>query len=118
EFFVGTGPAPDDLVYLFPHGDTVVLGGTAEAGNWNREPDAATAEQILAACIAVRPQLRAATVLRHRVGLRPVRSSVRLEAERADGVTIVHNYGHGGAGVTLSWGCAQDASQLALAALS
>ncbi|MGO8961876.1 MAG: FAD-dependent oxidoreductase, partial [Streptosporangiaceae bacterium] len=83
EFFVGTGPAPDDLVYLFPHGDTVVLGGTAEAGNWNREPDPATAEQILAACIAVRPELRAATVLRHRVGLRPVRSSVRLEAERA-----------------------------------
>jgi len=116
-FFVGTGPAHDDLIYLFPHGDTVVLGGTEEAGNWSREPDPAIAERILAACTAVRPELRGASVLRHRVGLRPVRSSVRLETEQADGVTIVHNYGHGGAGVTLSWGCAQDAAELALAAL-
>ncbi len=118
EFFVGTGPAPGDLTYLFPHGHTVVLGGTEEPGNWSREPDPATAARILAACIAVRPELRAAKVLKHRVGLRPVRPTVRLEAEQADGVTIVHNYGHGGAGVTLSWGCAHDAAELALAALS
>ncbi len=118
EFFVGTGTAHDDLTYLFPHGDTVVLGGTEEAGNWSREPDPATAARILAACAAVRPELRGVTVLGHRVGLRPVRSAVRLEAEHAGGVTIVHNYGHGGAGVTLSWGCAQDAAQLALAALA
>jgi D-amino-acid oxidase len=118
EFFVGTGAAPDDLTYLFPHGDTVVLGGTEDAGNWSREPDPATAERIIAACSAVRPELRGATVLGHRVGLRPARTAVRLEAEQAGGVTIVHNYGHGGSGVTLSWGCAQDAAQLALAALA
>ena len=117
EFFVGTGPADDDLTYLFPHGDTVVLGGTEDAGNWSREPDPGTAARIVAACSAVRPELCNATVLGHRVGLRPVRSRVRVEAEQADGFTIVHNYGHGGAGVTLSWGCAQDAAELALAAL-
>jgi D-amino-acid oxidase len=118
EFFVGTGAVPGDLTYLFPHGDTVVLGGTEEAGNWSREPDPATAERIIAACSAVRPELRGATVLGHRVGLRPARTRVRLEAEQAGAVTIVHNYGHGGSGVTLSWGCAQDAAELALAALS
>jgi D-amino-acid oxidase len=117
EFFVGTGPADDDLTYLFPHGDTVVLGGTEDAGNWSREPDPATAARIVAACWAVRPELRNATVLGHRVGLRPVRSRVRVEAEQADGFTIVHNYGHGGAGVTLSWGCAEDAADLVLGAL-
>jgi D-amino-acid oxidase len=117
EFFVGTGPADNDLTYLFPHGDRVVLGGTQDAGNWSREPDPATAARIVAACSAVRPELRGTTVLGHRVGLRPVRSRVRVEAEQADGFTIVHNYGHGGAGVTLSWGCAQDAAELALAAL-
>ncbi len=118
EFFVGTGATHDDLTYLFPHGDTVVLGGTEEVGNWSRKPDPNTAERIIAACAAVRPELRGATVLGHRVGLRPARTSVRLEAEQADSVTVIHNYGHGGSGVTLSWGCAQDAAQLALAALA
>jgi D-amino-acid oxidase len=117
EFFVGTGADPSDLTYLFPHGDVVVLGGTEQPGNWSREPDPATAEQILAACTAVRPELRGATVVEHRVGLRPARPFVRLAAEPGDGVTIVHNYGHGGAGVTLSWGCAEDAAALTLDAL-
>jgi D-amino-acid oxidase len=117
EFFVGIAAEPGDLTYLFPHGDVVVLGGTEQPGNWSREPDPATADRILAACIAVRPALRTATVLEHRVGLRPARPSVRLAAEPGDGVTFVHNYGHGGAGVTLSWGCAEDAAALALDAL-
>jgi D-amino-acid oxidase len=117
EFFVGTGD-DDDLTYLFPHGDIVLLGGTEQLGNWSRDPDPATADRIVAACTAVQPSLRDARVLGHRVGLRPFRPSVRLEAEASGGVTIVHNYGHGGAGVTLSWGCAQDAAALVIAALS
>jgi glycine/D-amino acid oxidase-like deaminating enzyme len=40
-------------------------------------------------------------------GVRPYRNgSYRLDAETASGKFIVHNYGHGGAGITLSWGCA------------
>jgi D-amino-acid oxidase len=122
EFFVGTSSDPGDLTYLFPHGDVVVLGGTEQPGNWSLEPDPATATQIVAACAAIEPSLREAPVLAHRVGLRPARTRVRLEAMRQetgrDGkVTIVHNYGHGGAGVTLSWGCAEDAAELVLAEL-
>ena len=56
-------------------------------------------------------------MLGHRTGLRPTRPQVRLEAEQYGSVTVLHNYGHGGAGVTLSWGCAEEATQLALAAL-
>jgi D-amino-acid oxidase len=118
DFFVGTGAAGWPLTYLFPHEDVVVLGGTEEAGRDSREPDPGTAARILEACVAIRPQLRDAAVVDHRVGLRPVRPSVRLDVEQAaDGATVVHSYGHGGAGVTLSWGCAEDAAGLVLAAL-
>jgi D-amino-acid oxidase len=118
EFFVGMGPDPDDLTYVFPHRDTVILGGTQEHDRWSRDPDPGTAQRILAACAAAHPRLRGARVLEHRVGLRPARPQVRLEAERlGDGRSLVHNYGHGGAGVSLSWGCARDAAKLALAAL-
>lgn len=118
DFFVGTGAAGWPLTYLFPHDDVVLLGGTEEVGLDSRVPDPATAARIIEACATIRPQLRDAAVLDHRVGLRPVRPSVRLDAEQAaDGVTVVHSYGHGGAGVTLSWGCAEDATRLVLAVL-
>jgi D-amino-acid oxidase len=117
-FFVGTGPG-GELTYYFPHGDRVVLGGTEQPGNWSREPDPQIARQIIAACSAIEPALRGTAVLEHRVGLRPVRPQVRLQSEPiADGTTVVHNYGHGGGGVTLSWGCAREAAELVQAALS
>jgi D-amino-acid oxidase len=114
EFFIGLPGDGHDLVYLFPHGDTVVLGGTQVAGDWNPEPVPAVAGRILRDCAAVEPRLRDVAVLGHRVGLRPVRPQVRLEATRAGagGPLIVHNYGHGGAGVTLAWGCARAAAAL------
>jgi D-amino-acid oxidase len=46
-------------------------------------------------------------------GLRPVRSAVRLEREQvAPDRWVVYNYGHGGAGITLSWGCADEVVEL------
>jgi D-amino-acid oxidase len=94
------------------------VGGTEEPGRDSRAPDPAAAARIIEACAAIRPELRDATVVDHRVGLRPVRPSVRLESEQgADGITVVHSYGHGGAGVTLSWGCAEDTVGLVLAVL-
>jgi len=93
----------------------VLLGGTEESGNWSLEPDPATTERILRDCAAIEPRLRGAAVIAHRVGLRPVRPSVRLEAENLDGGRrLVHNYGHGGAGVTLSWGCAMEVASAIL----
>ena len=115
EFFIGVGHEPADLSYYFPHGDVVVLGGTEEAGDWSREPDPATAARILDGCAAIEPRLHGATITAQRVGLRPVRPSVRLEVESLDGGRrLVHNYGHGGAGVTLSWGCALDVAAAVL----
>ena len=72
------------------------------------------AEAIVRRCAALRPQLAGARVLGHRVGLRPVRDAVRLEREPlSGGRVLVHNYGHGGAGITVAWGCAEEAARLA-----
>lgn len=104
---------PRGVTYIVPRSNDCILGGTAEEGREERAPEQHTAEAILERCAALEPRLRAATVLEHRVGLRPGRPTVRLEAEQwAAGKTLVHNYGHGGAGVTLSWGCAAEVVQL------
>lgn len=104
------------LTYVVPRIDDVVVGGTAEHGVDDLTVDPATADAILDRATALVPALAGARVLRHKVGLRPARPSVRLEAERRDGRTVVHCYGHGGAGVTLSWGCASDVVELVRAA--
>src|SRR5919106_6315104 len=54
-------------------------------------------------------------IIRTTVGLRPHRpSGFVLRAEKLDDKTLIHNYGHGGAGMSLSWGCASMATDLAL----
>jgi D-amino-acid oxidase len=107
EFFVGEREVPDEITYFFPHGATAVLGGIEQHGNGSTEADPALAAHIIRTCVAVEPRLADAAVLAHRVGLRPVRQNVRLAAEPLPGGRhVVHNYGHGGSGVTLSWGCA------------
>ena len=57
-------------------------------------------------------------VIRQAAGLRPFRSSGFLvKNEPLGGKTVIHNYGHGGCGVTLSWGTADMAAKLALETL-
>jgi D-amino-acid oxidase len=109
---------PDGMTYIIPRGTDVVLGGTAERGLEETDPDPAVEAAILARARTLEPALRDAPVLSRAVGLRPARPAVRLEAADVDGRTIVHCYGHGGAGVTLSWGCADDVVALVAGAVS
>ncbi|HEV3380322.1 MAG TPA: FAD-dependent oxidoreductase [Trebonia sp.] len=116
EFYIDHTLHGDDYVYMFPHGDVVLLGGTAAEHDWDRQPRENVAERILRDCSAVHPRLRGARIVTQRVGLRPCRPEVRLESEALPGGrTLWHNYGHGGAGVTLSWGCAREITESVLA---
>jgi D-amino-acid oxidase len=110
-FFMEAPLGPAWTAYL-PHGDHVVLGGRAADGDERLAPDPAEADEILRACAEVEPRLAGARVLEHRVGLRPGRPAIRLEAETVGGALVVHNYGHGGEGVMYSWGCAAAAAAL------
>jgi D-amino-acid oxidase len=106
EFFINRDEEPPWITYMFPHGEEVLLGGTNDEDNWDTEPQPFIAERIVAHCAAIDPRLRGATILGHRVGLRPYRPEVRLESEPFGDGVLWHNYGHGGAGISLSWGCA------------
>lgn len=106
--------------YIIPNRDTVVVGGTTQVDDWQLEPRKEDTERILARAYEVMPSLRQAEILAVRVGLRPGREGVRVEAERRsdmgqDGkdVLVVHNYGHGGSGLTIGYGTGGDAVQLA-----
>lgn len=122
--------APGGLTYIFPRSRDIVLGGTAEEGVESLEPDPRAAQAILERCLKLEPRLRPAAAdamlvresfpaldiskITIRVGLRPARTAVRLEAEsRPGGKLVIHNYGHGGAGVTVSWGCAAQVAEIA-----
>ena len=99
---------PETLTYTIPRRDVTVLGGTAQKGDWElgvREEDT---EYILGKCEALWPELDRSKIVGMGVGLRPSRYEVRLESEKIGDRLIIHNYGHGGAGVTLSWGCADE----------
>jgi D-amino-acid oxidase len=99
--------------YVVPRSKDIVVGGTEEEGSWDPAPDEAVAKELLQRARELVPELRRARVLGHRVGLRPARPSVRLEEVTGPtGNRVVHCYGHGGAGVTLSWGCAGEVADL------
>ena len=108
------------LSYIVPRSNDCVLGGTAtkRKDSWKLQlqVDPDIAKDILHKCEQLEPLLNGAKVLANKVGLRPGRKKVRLELERIKGFAqcgVIHNYGHGGAGFTLSWGCATEVAERA-----
>jgi D-amino-acid oxidase len=100
------------LMYAIPRTNDCVFGGTNERSD-NLAADPATTSRIVTECSRVL-NVNEPRVLAERVGLRPFRTSgIRLERDQlGDGRTVIHNYGHGGAGFTLSWGCAREVLDL------
>jgi D-amino-acid oxidase len=99
---------PAGLTYVVPRGSDVVCGGTAVEGATGTDPDPDVERDVLDRVARLIPELRGARVLSRAVGLRPGRPTVRLDRTLVDGRPVISCYGHGGAGVTLSWGCAGD----------
>lgn len=97
---------PAGSTYVIPRVDEVICGGTAEIGATSLLPDRATEQRILDAALQLSPALAEGTLLGSRVGLRPGRHLIRLELRDEEDGPVIHSYGHGGSGVTVSWGVA------------
>lgn len=94
----------DSFSYVLPHGAHAVCGGTEDLGDGSTEPSGETTADILRRCAELVPAIADARVLGVRVGLRPYRPEIRLERVG----DVIYCYGHGGVGVTVSWGCADE----------
>lgn len=107
---------PRGMTYVIPRARDCVLGGVAQKDDADLRPRAAETAAIRARCAEHVPALQGADTRAVLVGLRPGRREVRLESERLpDGRLVIHDYGHGGAGMTLSWGCADEVADLVAA---
>ena len=99
----------DSKNYIYPRRDLCVLGGSFDIDAWDITPDDTLTKTIIEWACTLEPKLKGAEIIDVRVGLRPLRSTVRLEKEiLPSNRTVIHNYGHGGCGYTLAWGCAGD----------
>ncbi|PWY96605.1 D-amino-acid oxidase [Aspergillus sclerotioniger CBS 115572] len=118
----GTDDGEDEVVYMMTRaaGGGTVIGGSYQKNQWDPLPDPNLATRIMKRAVALCPELvekgqgiEGLDIIRHGVGLRPLREGgPRVEAEKIDGVSVVHNYGHGGFGYQASYGCAGDAVKL------
>ena len=117
----GTDDGPEEACYIMTRaaGGGTILGGSYQKGSWESQPDPNLAIRIMKRAVELFPHLTGGKgiehldVVRHGVGLRPVREGgARIEKERIDGIWVVHNYGAGGAGYQSSYGCAQNAVEL------
>ncbi|EDO41884.1 predicted protein [Nematostella vectensis] len=110
------------VAYILPQmNDVVVIGGTDQLDNYNTSPTLKDTVNIIEGVSKFVPSLKNANIIKNWAGLRPARKSVRLEKEIMtfrDGsgqerkLNVVHNYGHGGSGLSLCFGCAKDCCDL------
>ncbi|KAK0916635.1 D-amino acid oxidase [Friedmanniomyces endolithicus] len=123
----GTDDGSDEATYIMHRaaGGGCILGGCLQKDNWESQPDPNMAVRIMKRCVELCPKLvpegkgiEALSIVRHSVGLRPMRKGgPRVEREAIRGLPVVHNYGHGGYGYQTSYGAAQAAGRLVRKAL-
>ena len=112
--YVGDDDNPGGMAYVIPRDGELLVGGTEEPNEWGMEFIADRDEMLRRANEFYEEDLSELEEIRRVVGLRPCRRSkqVRFGPDRHH-LNLIHNYGHGGSGFSLAWGCAEDVAELA-----
>jgi glycine/D-amino acid oxidase-like deaminating enzyme len=115
--YVGDDEHPLGMAYMIPRAGEVMVGGCAERGLDDLNLTLDFKETMRRAGLFVPWLLERVAADQARppvVGVRPCRrSGIRLELDRdATSIPVVHNYGHGGSGFSLSWGCATEVARI------
>ena len=103
---------PAAPTYIVERGDDIVLGGTADPELTSTVIGERQIEDIVRRCTQLCEGVAALRVVEARIGFRPMRRAPRVACDERY-PRLLHNYGHGGGGFTLSWGCANDVLRLA-----
>lgn len=101
---------PGALSYIIQRSTDCIIGGTDYLNDWNQSVEVSDTELITNRFMAMGFSDAFPSVLEEVVGLRPRRKEVRFEFDR-EFTNVFHNYGHGGAGFTVAWGCALELAQ-------
>lgn len=99
------------LSYVINRSTDSVVGGTDYDQDWNLEVDPNDTQLIVDRLISGGLAEKQPEILEEIVGLRPKRSEVRFEFDAVQR-NLFHNYGHGGAGFTVAWGCAIELAEI------
>jgi D-amino-acid oxidase len=102
---------PEKQMLIVPRKKDIIIGATVQNNDDELEIREEDTDKMLNSVINTYPDFNW-KIIGAKVGLRPARSSIRLETEIIGDKKIVHNYGHGGSGYTVSWGCANEVVEL------
>jgi len=102
-----------DKYYIITNSEIIIFGGSKPHDNWNTSVDIFDREFILDGCKTLFHGIAMENLIKEEwVGLRPFRETPRVQKEifkfNGKNYLIIHNYGHGGSGVTIFRGCAKQ----------